>query len=358
MEIVIIGAGVAGLAIGWRLVQAGAQVTILERSQPGSGASGASAGMIAVTAETLDSRDHEIEFAKYSNALWAGFAKEVEVESGRSIGFSSSGTLILADDALALARLARHGTVVDATRVRELAPLLTGELAGAMWVPEEAHVDSRALALALATAFQKAGGKLAANEAVVRIERQRTADGSERAAVAHTPFGRYHADLFVLAAGAWSSLIEADLAPIVPVKGQMIALAPPPGLSLPGPVIWGHGVYAVPRGPHLLIGATTEQAGFDTTPTDEGLETLLTAGARLIPGLRDWNLVDHWAGLRPGSPDGLPLLGPTRLQDLWLAAGQYRNGILFAPAIADLMRDQILGRAAGIAAFDPRRIAA
>jgi glycine oxidase len=358
MKIVIIGAGVAGLAIGWRLVQAGAEVTILERSQPGSGATGASAGMIAVTAETLDSQSHEVEFAKYSNALWPDFAKEVEALSGAAIGFSRSGALILAEDVLTLARLERHGQTVGAAKVRELVPLLTGELAGGLWAPDEAHVDSRALALGLALAFQKAGGKLAANEAVVRIERQRAGDGGERAAAAHTPFGRYHADLFVLAAGAWSSLIEADLAPIVPVKGQMIALAPPPGLSLPGPVVWGHGVYAVPRGPHLLIGATTEQMGFDTRPTGEGLETLLAAGARLIPGLRDWTLVDHWAGLRPGSPDGLPLLGPTKLQDLWLAAGQYRNGILFAPAIAEIMRDQIFGRSAGIAAFDPRRIAA
>jgi glycine oxidase len=358
MNIVIIGAGVAGLAIGWRLVQRGAQVTILERSQPGSGATGASAGMIAVTAETLESTHEEREFAKYSNAIWPDFARELEDISGRSFGYSRSGALILAEDVLALARLERHGAVVDAAKVRELAPLLTGELAGGLWAPDEAHVDSRALALGLAAAFQKAGGKLAANESVVRIERRPAQDGGERAAIAHTPFGHYHADLFVLAAGAWSSLIEADLAPVVPVKGQMVAMMPPPGLALPGPVVWGQGVYAVPRGPHLLIGATIEQAGFDTKPTGEGLETLLAAGARLIPGLRDWTLVDHWAGLRPGSPDGLPLLGPTRLKDLWLAAGQYRNGILFAPAIADLLSDQIMGRSAGIAAFDPRRIAA
>ena len=358
MKIVIIGAGVAGLAIGWRLAQAGEEVTILERSQPGSGATGASAGMIAVTAETLDAASDEIEFAKYSNILWSDFAKEIEAESGRPVGFSRSGALIVAEDVLALARLERHGPAIDAAKVRELAPLLTGELAGGIWAPDEAHVDSRALALGLAAAFQKAGGKLAANEAVVRIERRRSQDGVERAAVAHTPFGLYYADLFVVAAGAWSSLIEAELAPVVPVKGQMIAMMPPPGLAMPGPVVWGHGVYAVPRGPHLLIGATTEQMGFDTRPTGEGLETLLAAGARLIPGLRDWTLVDHWAGLRPGSPDGLPLLGPTRLKDLWLAAGQYRNGILFAPAIADVMRDQILGRSAGIAAFDPRRVAA
>jgi glycine oxidase len=353
MKIVIIGAGVAGLAIGWRLAQAGSDVTVLERGQPGSGATGASAGMIAVTAELAEAAPAEVDFAKHSNALWPDFATEVEARSGLPIGYSPSGTLILADDATALARLERSGTVVTAAQARERLPLLTADFAGALWVPDEAHVDSRALALALAVAFQKAGGRLLTNEAVVRIERR-----GGRAVSAHTPFGLYHADLFLLAAGAWSGLIEGAIAPIAPVKGQMIALAPPPGERPPAIVVWGAGVYAVPRGPHLLIGATVERLGFDTMPTEEGLGQLRAAAERMMPALRGWSLADHWAGLRPGSPDGLPLLGPTTVEGLWLASGQYRNGILFAPAIAETMRDQILGRAAGIAAFDPRRLAA
>ena len=235
-------------------------------------------------------------------------------------------------------------------RLREKAPLLTGDFAGALWVPQEAHVDSRALGVALTMAFQKAGGILKTNEAVVRIERR-----GGRAAIAHTPFGLYHADVFVLAAGAWSGLVEAEIAPIEPVKGEMIALTPPPGESLPGPVIWGNGIYAVPRGGEMLIGATVENAGFDTSTTDRALDELRAAAEALMPALKDWTLVDHWAGLRPRSPDGLPLLGPTKLEGLWLAGGQYRNGILFAPAIAETMCEQMLGRAAVIPAFDPRR---
>jgi glycine oxidase len=353
MKIVIIGAGVAGLAIGWRLAQAGCAVTVLERAQPGSGATGASAGMIAVTAELLDAGSAEVEFAKYSNGLWLDFAAELEVQSGHAIGYAASGALILAADAPALARLERQGTIIDAARVRELAPLLAGDFAGALWAPGEAHLDTRALAFALGIAFQRAGGRLLANESVVRIEKR-----AGRAVAAHTPFGTYQADHLVLAAGAWSGLIEGAVAPVVPVKGQMIALAPPPGEKLPGPVIWGEGIYAVPRGEHLLIGATVEQAGFDTMPTADGLSQLRDATERLMPSLRGWNLADHWAGLRPGSPDGLPLLGPTTVEGLWLASGQYRNGILFAPAVAETMRDQILGHAAPTAAFDPRRLAA
>jgi glycine oxidase len=354
MKIVIIGAGVAGLSIGWRLAQAGAEVTVLDRSQAGSGATGASAGMIAVTAEVADAHAAEIEFAHYSNGLWPEFAEELEVDSSHVLGFARSGALIVADDAPTLARLQRRATgaleLLDAARLRELAPLLSPAVAGALWAPQEAHVDARALALALAIAFQNAGGKLLTNEAVVRIERR-----GGRAAVAHTPFGLYHADLFLLAAGAWSGQLESGIAPIAPVKGQMIALSPPPGEVPPAQVIWGNGIYAVPRGDRLLVGATMENAGFDTQVTDAAADQLREAATKLMPPLKDWALAEQWASLRPRSPDGLPLLGPTAVEGLWIAGGQFRNGILFAPAIAAALCGQILGRTPLIAAFDPRR---
>ncbi|HWY62686.1 MAG TPA: glycine oxidase ThiO [Rhizomicrobium sp.] len=354
MKVVIIGAGVAGLSIGWRLAQAGVDVTVLERAQPASGASWAAAGMIAVTAELMDADAAEIEFARYSNDLWQDFAQTLEAVSGQAVGYSQSGALILAEDEAALARLSKKAdgiAILSPAEVRALAPLATGALAGALWSPQEAHVDSRALGVALAFAYQLAGGRLIANEAVVRIERR-----NGRAAIAHTPFGLYHADVFVLAAGAWSGLVEAELAPITPVKGEMIALAPPQGALLPGPVIWGQGIYAVPRNGRLLIGATMESVGFDTSPTDSAVEFLRGRAEAAMPGLRDWSLVDHWAGLRPRSSDGLPLLGPTSLDGLWLAGGQFRNGILFAPAIAENIAAQLMGRAEPIAAFDPRRM--
>jgi glycine oxidase len=358
MKIVIIGAGVAGLSLGWRLAQTGAEVTILERAQPGSGATGAAAGMIAVTAELMDAHAVEIEFARHSNALWPEFAEEIEACSDRMIGYSRSGALILAADQTALARLAKRAgepglEILDPAAACALAPLVTGPQAGGLWATREAQVDSRALSLALTVAFQRAGGQLKTNEAVVRIERR---DG--RAAIAHSPFGLYHADIFVLAAGAWSGLIEEELAPITPVKGEMIALAPAAGGKLPVPVIWGNGIYAVPRGDNLFIGATAESVGFDTSLTDAALDGLRAKAELLMPALKDWNLVDHWAGLRPRSPDGLPLLGPTSVDGLWLASGQFRNGILFAPAIAESLTAQLLGKQAPVPAFDPRRLKA
>src|SRR5580658_9782004 len=176
MKIVLIGAGVAGLSIGWRLAQAGAEVTILERSQPGSGATGAAAEMTAVTAEMADAHAAEIEFAQYSNGLWPEFAEGLEAVSNRVLGYARSGALMLAEDAPALARLKRRAIggleLLDGTQLRELAPMLAPGAPGALWAPHEAHVDTKALALALAIAFQKAGGKLVTNEAVVRIERR------------------------------------------------------------------------------------------------------------------------------------------------------------------------------------------
>ena len=361
MKVVIIGGGVAGLGVGLALVQAGAEVTVLERAQPGGGATAAAAGMIAVTAELLDAHAAEIEFARKSNGLWPAFAAEVEALSGRKVGLATPGAMILAADAAELARLSRKATepglsMLDAAQVRALAPLVTGPQAGALWSPAEAVVDAKALGVALAIAYQRAGGKLLANEAVIRIERK-----GGRACVAHTALGLHHADVFLLAAGAWSGLLESEAAPITPVKGEMIALQPTDdqkraGHALPEQVIWGHGVYVVPRGGRLLVGATVEMAGFDTGLTQEAALSLRAGAEKLLPATRDWRLVDHWAGLRPRAPDGLPLLGPTSVDGLWLAGGQFRNGILFAPAIAQAVADQLLGKDNPIPAFDPRRL--
>jgi glycine/D-amino acid oxidase-like deaminating enzyme len=121
-------------------------------------------------------------------------------------------------------------------------------------------------------------------------------------------------------------------------------------------VVWGNGVYAVPRDDRLLIGATSETVGFDTGITDAAVRDLRAKAEIAMPALKDWTLVEHWASLRPRSPDGLPLLGPTAVDGLWIAGGQFRNGILFAPAIAQSLAAQLTGKAVTIPAFDPRRL--
>lgn len=360
MKIVIVGAGIAGLSLGWRLAQSGASVTVLERAQPGAGATLASAGMISPTAETGDEASADAKLGRASAALWPAFAAEIEQASGRKIGFRPEGTLLIARTGDELAPLQRRAaslplaTSLSAAEALALEPMLAPGIAGALFDPNEAQVDNRAIGSALAAAFVRAGGVLQTNETVVRVE-----VASNRAAAVVSPFATYHADAIVLAAGAWTSRIAGlppDIVPpVIPVKGEMIALAP--GGAVPGHVIWGNEVYLVPRNGQLFVGATVARNGFDTSLTDEAPDWLRTRAAGLMPALGGWETAEHWAGLRPGSPDDLPILGASALDGLFIASGQYRNGILLAPAIAEALRSLILERRSSvdISAFDPRR---
>jgi glycine oxidase len=362
VKVVVIGAGVAGLSIGWRLRQKGAEVVVLERAQPGMGATWAAAGMLAATAETAHAQTPEVEFARHARALWPDFAREIEEASGLNIGYAQNGALMVATDAQEAAHQRDRAAadpdlaMLSAAEARALEPMLIGDIQGALWAQKEAQVDNRALGQALARAFAGAGGVLLANEAVVRME-----VSAGRALAALTPFARHEADAFVLAAGAWSGTIaglpRAAMLPVKPVKGEMLALVSSEGAAPPKRVIWGHGVYLVPRGARLLVGATLEDAGFDTGLTEAAEDWLTARALALLPGLRDWRIDEHWAGLRPGSPDGLPMLGLSAVEGLFVATGQHRNGILFAPAIAEILPRFILERASEPAAFSPRRFA-
>jgi glycine oxidase len=356
MKVVVIGGGVAGLSIGWRMVQAGAEVTVLERAQPAQGATWAAAGMLAVAGELGGSSSPEAEFAQQARDLWPAFAAEIEAASGRAIGYEENGALIAAlsnEDKTTLARWPEAARI-DSAKAIEIVSMLTPGIAGAVWAPQDAKVDTRALGEALARAFVRAGGTLKTAEPVIRFE---LTQGKIQAV--RTPFGFYEADAYVLAAGAWTAQIEGlpreAMPPVIPVKGEMIALAPPAGVALPKPVVWGNGVYLVPRGKRLLVGATMEEAGFDTSLTRAAAKDLQARAVALMPQLAQWDFADHWAGLRPGSPDGLPMLGPTTVDGLYAATGQFRNGILFAPAIAELLCRIVLKRQMEPLAFDPRR---
>lgn len=352
MKVLIIGAGVAGLGIGWRLAQAGADVTIVERAQPGRGATWASAGMIAVGGEGHGHNTPEAQFALHSSTLWPAFAAELEAVSGVDIAYLQSGALILSSES-SLAPLAGVERI-DRAQMVALEPMLTGEWPTVLWAKDDAQVDNRRLGDALTVAFRRAGGTLLRNEPAIRI-----AIAGGRAAGVQTPFGYREAEVIVLAAGAWSSSIDGlplDAAPpVVPVKGQMVSLEPRGPSAVPGRAIWGNDVYLLPRHGRLFIGATVEHCGFDTGTTQAAADWLLSRATQLIPSLAAWRIAEHWAGLRPGTPDGLPILGPTRVEGLYAATGQFRNGILFAPAIADLISAMLLRSEPVLAAFDPRR---
>lgn len=364
MKVVVIGAGIAGLSIGWRLAQAGAKVTVIDRGQPGSGATIASAGMIAPTVEHGDPNSPEGVFGRASAALWPAFAAEVEKNANHKVSFKPDGTLLIArTDEEAAQQAGRANTIPSAhilspDEARAMEPMLDPAIKGALFDPNEAQVDNRAIGLALARAFVAAGGSLQTNEAIVRVE---VDEEKGKVIAAISPFTHYRADAFVLAAGAWTSRIiglpPEVMPPIVPVKGEMIALTPGAGAPLPAHVVWGNEVYLVPRHGQLFVGATATKSGFDTSLTDDAAQWLRSRAVGLMPGLAAWDEAEHWAGLRPGTPDDLPILGETAIQGLYVAGGQYRNGILFAPAMAEALCSLILERRSciDIAAFNPSR---
>jgi glycine oxidase len=370
MKVLIVGAGVAGLAIGWRLAQAGIAVEILERGLAGRGATWASAGMIAPGAEIGERSSAIAQYARNARAKWPRFAAELEAASGQCISYRESGSLLTAESAerarvleTQAPKLAQEGVAAawlfaDALRARE--PLLSPDLLGALHIADDAQVDNRALGDGLRIAAAKAG---AAIRELCEVRSLVVHEG--RALAVLTADGTHHeADRIVLACGAWMNLIGGTgpeiLPPVRPVKGQMVACEPPAGTALPQALIWGEGVYLVPRGGRLFIGATVEHASFDTSVSCEARDWLLGAAARLIPSLVQWRVAEMWAGLRPHTPDDAPVLGATATSGLFVASGQFRNGILFAPAVGDTLRDVILEQASppGLDAFDPRRFAA
>jgi glycine oxidase len=296
--------------------------------------------------------------------LWPVFAAEVEQATGIPVHYRQSGALIVAmneaeaDSFQARSRDDNQVSFLSSEAAHQLEDLIPAGCGGALLAAGEAQVDTRSLGRALTSLFVRAGGTLSATEPVALLEVE---DG--RVVAVRTPFRRYEADAFVLAAGAWSAGIEglpAEIARNVkPVKGEMLALTPPSGSHLPSHLIWGNGIYLVPRGGRLLVGATSMDVGFDTSVTQAARDWLMGRATGLLPALAAWEVSDQWAGLRPGSRDELPLLGPTTIEGLYAATGQYRNGILFAPAIAETVSRLVLEQKvpAEIAAFDPRRFA-
>jgi glycine oxidase len=373
MRVAIIGGGVIGLALGWRLAQRGVSVVLFERDTVGRGASHAAAGMLAAGCEAEPGEAALGVLNRASLALWPDFAAEVEAASGRSVGLRREGTMLVAlnrDDA---ARL-RHDMAFQRSQgidlawltpgeAREREPYLAPQLAGAVFSPDDIQVDNRALVAALAEAFRRAGGVLHEQAAVARVE---TAQGRASGVVVGETF--HSADVVVLAAGAWSGGVELPIArpPIRPVKGQMLAVQMNPADPLVRHVIWAPKAYLVPRADgRLVVGATVEERGFDDRMTAGGLYSLLDGAWRAVPGIEELPVIETWVGFRPGSRDDAPVLGPSALPGLMFCTGHHRNGILLTPvtaaAMAATMIDGVVDpriAAFGAARFDRLRSAA
>lgn len=368
--IVIVGGGISGLGIGWRLAQAGAEVTVVERGEAGRGATWAAAGMLAPQVEAEPGEEALLPLLLESRALWPGFARELEAASGVDVGYRDEGTMVVAldrDDREALAfrfdYLSRLGIALDwlsGPEAREREPHLARGATAAILSRDDHQVDNRRVAEALRRAFLAAGGVLAENEAVVEIL---TAAG--RATGVRTAAREIAAETVVLAAGAWSRNIDglpASLRPPVrPVKGQMLAIAMDAKAPLLRHVVWTPRIYLVPRADgRLVVGATVEEMGFDVSVTAGGIFELLRRAYEALPGIYDLDLIETWAGLRPASRDDAPILGPTGMPGLVMATGHHRNGILLGPLTADAIAGLLLtGRTAdSIRPFTLERFAA
>jgi glycine oxidase len=374
-DAVFVGGGVIGLASAWRAAAAGARVAVLERAEPPAGATNVAAGMLAPVGELTFGERELLELALLSGARWPEFAAEVEAAGGEATGFARCGALHVAldrDEAGDLRRkhdlqreLGLEAEWLTPTACRELEPGLVPNFAGGVLAADEAAVDPRALAVALAAALRAAGGELHTGTEVVdgiwdgeRLVGVRTAPvspSSQPFAVSH-PVGdkertvAFRADAVVLCNGAWSGqtpwLPDAARPPVRPVKGETVELRPREGEGAPAArIVASERVYLVPRPDgRLIVGATQEERGFDTVVTAGGVHELLREAYRVLPDVAEMEFAGTIAGLRPGTPDNRPLVGRGAVEGLVLATGHFRNGILLAPLTADAVAATLAGK--------------
>jgi glycine oxidase len=367
-DAVVVGGGVIGLGIAWRAALAGMTVTVVDDA-PGRGASWAAAGMLAPVTEVHYGERPLLQLNLAAAARWPGFAAELEEASGQPVGYRPGGTLAVArdaDDNAALEDLyqfqLRCGLQVERLRSREcrqLEPGLAPSIRGGVLASGDHQVDNRALVEALLVACQRAGVRMVEGRVA-----ELAVEGDRMIGVVLGDGARLAAGRVVLAAGCWSGgiggLAAEALPPVRPVKGQLLYLRGPADQPLCQGNVRGLEVYVVPRGDgRVVVGATVEEQGFDTQVTAGAVHELLRAALELLPDVAELELTETVVGLRPGSPDNAPMLGPTGPEGLVVATGHYRNGILLTPVTADAIAELLAtGQAPElIAPFGPARFA-
>ncbi len=345
-DVAIAGCGLIGASIALELAEKGLSVAVFDAGEPGREASWASAGIISPAPENPGSIPL-VSLGKASAALYPEFAQRVEEISEQEVHYRASGSLdvILKNDApeeLSTMIAVHHGLGLKAkalgdAQVREMEPALTHRVRAAILRPEEASVDNRKLTQATIEAARRRGAAIFPGEAVLGVWKETGA--CRGLALARD---RVEAKWTIIAAGCFSARIEgvAAYAPVSPVKGQMLRLQSEK-IRIEH-VIWSEHAYLVPRTEgRVLVGATIERVGFDTTVTAGAVKKLLDAAIELVPEFEKAGLEETWTGLRPDSPDHLPILGPCDVQGLLFATGHFRSGILLAPITAKLMGEWI-----------------
>jgi glycine oxidase len=350
-DVIVIGAGVVGLSAARALAAAGARVLVVERRRVGAEASSAAAGMIAPQVETA-ADSPLLELALRARDHLVALAPALEEETGIAVELSPEGILEVAftdDEERALeARLAwqhaRGLTVerLEAADLRDAEPNLAPGVRRGLFFPHDCSIDNVRLTRALAASAVGRGATLLCGRPVTGLLREGEAGPVQGVRAGAETF---RAPAVINAAGAWAGLLAGDTQPppVEPVRGQIVAFELSPPL-LRHVVCSAHG-YLVPRADgRVLAGSTAERAGFDKSVTAGGLRTVLDGALRLAPALADVRVADAWAGLRPGTPDGLPVIGAGGVPGLVHAAGLFRNGILLGPLVGELAAALALGR--------------
>ncbi|GJE28076.1 glycine oxidase ThiO [Methylobacterium organophilum] len=341
-DVVVVGGGIIGLSIAWRLAEGGRSVVVIERESVGAGASLAATGMLAPAAEHEPGSDILLPLALESLRRWPGFRDALQAASGQDIDYREEGTLVLAIGRDEVDRLRfrhdlqrRSGVAaqwLSGAEVRVREPLLRPNVTAGILCPLDHQVDPRLVMAALVRACEGAGVAIVENRGVDALDRE-----GGRVTGIRAGSDRVAAQTVILAAGAWSG--EAGLLPwalpVRPLKGQSLALRTTKRTGTLSHMVWTEQVHMAPKGDgHLIVGATVEDCGFKAGVTAGGLFALLEGARRVLPGIEEMEIEAVWSGFRPTSDDDAPILD-TPMPGLVVATGHHRNGYLLMPATAD-----------------------
>ena len=337
-DILIIGGGIIGLAIAIDLKRQGAKVTVISKDFM-QAAGHAAAGMLAPMAEKLTSPPM-LDLCLRSRWLYPEWTKKLEEMTGVDTGYLPCGILApVYSEPESIPETNDNAVWLDKQAIQLYQPGLGERVVGGWWYPEDGQVDNRCLMRSLLQAAQTLGVEIKEGVSVKAIQQKQG-----RVNGIFTDLGQLAAEQYVLAAGSWSSQLLP--LPVRPVKGQMLSLRMPQKLHQPFPlqrVLYGDNIYLVPRQDgRLVIGATVEEVEWTPFNTPRGMQSLLDKATELYPAVADWQIEEFWWGFRPGTADELPILGRSACDNLFLATGHYRNGILLAPITASLITELIL----------------